>query len=313
MLDFAEFTEEFITGCRNVLKEDTGAYTKIEKAAVSKPQRGVLTGLRFVREGSRIAPTLYAEDMFARYAQGCPVDRIAREAVESIRQSFDIRLPFPEEEFDLSLMMGDIRPRLLSKDRNPEIAGNVPHMDAGEGLMLIADVVRGDYRAIITNDMIKDSGLTEDEIFDAALINVSADEAVLFGLSDMVYKPPGERTELFSSGDGVDAIGDYDVFILSNKDMFWGAAAIFYPGIQDRLRGMIGDFYVIPSSVHELLLLPVTADADPDNLAEMIWSANRSVVDEEEVLSDDLYLCDPGSRKLVPYRASAAKETYAEA
>jgi hypothetical protein len=35
-----------------------------------------------------------------------------------------------------------------------------------------------------------------------------------------------------------------------------------------------------------------TADADPDNISEMIWSANRSVVDEEDVLSDDLYICD---------------------
>ena len=52
--------------------------------------------------------------------------------------------------------------------------------------------------------------------------------------------------------------------------MFWGAAALFYPGVMDRLREMLGDFYVIPSSVHELLLLPITADADPKNISEMI-------------------------------------------
>ena len=298
MLSFTEFTEELITDCKTVLRSEPGDSIEIEKGTVNKPQKGTLTGLRFIKEGNRVAPTLYAEDLYARYTQGHPIDKIAHEAVESIMQSFDISLPFPEDDFDLKDMVSDIRPRLLSKERNHKIAETAPYMDVGGGLMLIADVVRGDFRAMVTKEMMIDSDITDDELFEIALDNVPEDEAVLFGLPDMIYTPPEERTELFGAGRDGSAAEDFDVYILSNRDMFWGAAALFYTGVMDRLREMLGDFYVIPSSVHELLLLPVTADADPKNISQMIWSANRSVVDEEEVLSDDLYICESDSLKI---------------
>ena len=300
MLNFTEFTDELITDCKTVLRAEPGDRIEIEKGTVNKPQKGALTGLRFIKEGSRVAPTLYAEDMYDRYTQGYPIDKIAHEAVESIMKSFDIPLPFPEDDFDLKDMTDDIRPRLISKERNHVIAETAPHMDVADGLMLIADVVRGEFRAMITNDMMKDSDIVEDELFDIALGNIPEGEAVMFGLSDVVYAPPEERTELLGRGVDRSAIDDFEVFILSNRDMFWGAAALFYPGVMDRLREMLGDFYVIPSSVHELLLLPITADADPKNISEMIWSANRSVVDEEEVLSDDLFLCESGVLRIAP-------------
>lgn len=299
MLSFTDFKERFIADCRVMLLADLRGAISIETGKVNKPQRGELTGLRFVKKGSRVAPTLYAEDLYARYAQGCPIDRVVQEAIESIRSSFDVLLPFPEDDFDLSGMMNDVRPRLLSKERNPLIAQSVPHMDVGGGLMLIADIVRGDFRAMITKDMLEDSGITEDELFETALNNIPQGEAVMYGLSEMVNTSSEERTEMLGykadSGIGEDSIerpDDFEVFVLSNREMVWGSAALFYPGVIDRLHDMLGVFYVIPSSVHELLILPASADFDPENISGMIWSANRSVVDEEDVLSDDLYICD---------------------
>jgi hypothetical protein len=109
-------------------------------------------------------------------------------------------------------------------------------------------------------------------------------------------------------GEGGALPDDFEVFVLSNRETYWGAAALFYPGVMDRVHYMLGDFYVIPSSVHELLLLKVTADADPNNIAEMIWSANRSVVDEEEVLSDDLYICDSDKLRIAVRGGSVQRE-----
>ncbi len=292
MLSFREFTEEFITDCNGVLKTAPGSKIRIETGAVNKPQRGELTGLRFIKEGSRVTPTLYAEDLYSRYTRGCPVDRIASEAVETITRSFDIALPFPVDEFDLSSMSGDIRLRLLSIERNPAIAQNVPFKDVGGGLMLITDIVRGDFRAMITNDLLKDFDITKEELFEIAFGNIPEDEATMYVLSEVVYGDPEERSELLSGCERGSLPKDFEVFVLSNREAYWGAAALFYPGVMDKLHDMMGEFYVIPSSVHELLVMRATADADPDNISEMIWSANRSVVDEEDVLSDDLYICD---------------------
>ena len=299
MLSFREFTEEFISGCNGVLKADTKSAIRVETGTVTKPQRGELTGLRFIKEGSRVAPTLYVEDLYSRYTRGCPVERITHEAVETIKRSFDVVLPFPDSDFDLESMREDIRLRLLSIERNPGIAQSVPYMDVGGGLMLIADVVRGDFRAVITNELLKDFDITKDELFEIALGNIPEDEATMYVLSDVVCSGAEEKLELLSGCEHGSLPEDAVVFVLSNREAYWGAAALFYPGVMDKLRDMLGGFYVIPSSVHELLIMRITADADPDYISEMIWSANRSVVDEEDVLSDDLYICESGKLRVL--------------
>ena len=63
--------------------------------------------------------------------------------------------------------------------------------------------------------------------------------------------------------------------------------------VPDGRLKLLGDFYVLPSSVHEFILIAVE-DQDPQQLADLVRSANRSVVKDSEVLSDDLYICESG-------------------
>ena len=61
-----------------------------------------------------------------------------------------------------------------------------------------------------------------------------------------------------------------------------------------------GDFYVLPSSVHELILIAVD-DQDPQQLADLVRSANRSVVRDNEILANDLYICESGELHRVSF------------
>jgi len=63
------------------------------------------------------------------------------------------------------------------------------------------------------------------------------------------------------------------------------------------------DFYVLPSSIHEMLLLPVNDAFSPDYLQSVIRDANKRVVLEEEVLSDNLYFYSLKERKMRKYEA----------
>ena len=72
------------------------------------------------------------------------------------------------------------------------------------------------------------------------------------------------------------------------------AGALFYPGVINRIHELLGgDFYVLPSSVHELILIAVD-DQDPQQLADLVRSANRSVVRHNEILANDLFICESG-------------------
>ena len=57
---------------------------------------------------------------------------------------------------------------------------------------------------------------------------------------------------------------------------------------------------MLPSSVHELILIAAD-DQDPKQLADLVRSANRSVVEERDILADDLYVCEAGVLKRVSY------------
>ena len=78
--------------------------------------------------------------------------------------------------------------------------------------------------------------------------------------------------------------------VLSNNGM-QGAACMLYPHCLKKLAEDMGnDLYILPSSVHEVIMLPLRADTDFDELKDMVYQINRSQLAREEFLSDNVYL-----------------------
>ena len=79
-------------------------------------------------------------------------------------------------------------------------------------------------------------------------------------------------------------------FILTNERGINGAAVILYPGCLKEIGEITGlDLYILPSSIHELLVIPDDGNVYTHELKHMIHEVNESCVVEEEVLSDQLY------------------------
>ena len=80
-------------------------------------------------------------------------------------------------------------------------------------------------------------------------------------------------------------------YIISNNERSYGAASICYHGVVKELSDELSsDLYLIPSSVHEFLAVPVIADMDIEYLNDMIRSINQSQIMPPEVLSDHTYI-----------------------
>ncbi|MBR1523675.1 MAG: hypothetical protein IJ641_04380, partial [Lachnospiraceae bacterium] len=87
-----------------------------------------------------------------------------------------------------------------------------------------------------------------------------------------------------------DISNETPMYILSNKDRINGAGAMMYDGILRKFAGNLGnDIYILPSSIHELILVPECDVMDPDSLMEMIADVNDTQVSREEILSYSLY------------------------
>ena len=87
---------------------------------------------------------------------------------------------------------------------------------------------------------------------------------------------------------------DDDVlYVLTNNSKTEGAGVIFYPDVADTIyRNMPENYYLIPSSVHEWLVVSKNR-TDKESLEEMVRSVNESTVDPKEQLSDMVHEYDP--------------------
>ncbi len=80
------------------------------------------------------------------------------------------------------------------------------------------------------------------------------------------------------------------MYVLSNRYRLNGSICILYPDVLKEFAGCIGsDFYILPSSVHEVLLLPAAGDHSRDELAGMVQTVNQGQLSGAEILSDHVY------------------------
>lgn len=302
MLDLMGFKEEFVSQCRSTLCESGPHDMEIEERKVNKAQRGVLNGLLFKREGLNCAPTFYIEDFYKEYKAGTPIADLSHDVVETAVRSMGLADLLARESFDMLENPDNLRVRMLNRSRNKEYLKGKPYRELGCGFVYIAEIGRGEYGAVITEELMNEFDMTTDELFDKAIRNTVRDfPAVLHDLGESIMSGTEECENLLDKPAGRAPAGAGPGFVLTNSRFFWGAGALFYPGMIERIHELLnGDFYVLPSSVHELILIRVE-DQDPQQLADLVRSANLSVVKDNEILADDLYICESGNFYRVSY------------
>ena len=80
------------------------------------------------------------------------------------------------------------------------------------------------------------------------------------------------------------------LYVLSNQRNLHGAAVILYDGVLREFAGnMRRDLIILPSSIHEVLLIPYEEGSDLSELKQMVMYVNSTEVSEEEILSDNVY------------------------
>lgn len=82
----------------------------------------------------------------------------------------------------------------------------------------------------------------------------------------------------------------FPVFVLSNNHRMYGSSVMLYDGAIKSSADMLGDdLIIIPSSIHELLLIPASNCGSVESMKEAVLYTNRTVLDADDVLSDSIY------------------------
>jgi hypothetical protein len=116
-------------------------------------------------------------------------------------------------------------------------------------------------------------------------------------MSSALFSP--ERINLLDRDEPVAPEDIGSMYVLTNASGSLGAAALFYPDVKEKTGEILGsDYYILPSSIHEVILVPDAAGIDKKELCDMVKQANRTVVEPQDILSDNVYHYSRDDRRL---------------
>ena len=259
---------------------------------VVNKSNAVLTGVCIKRPGSNIGPNVYMEQFFGRFNNGENFEDLAKKILEvaeaNMKQSVDTTL---FTNWDKAAK--NVRPKLVPRKENESYLKDkvwtpfldlaivyrieIPEMNADGG---IAGVV-------VTQELLDKLGISPEELDKVARENISDDIIFISMVEMFAGQLPRDAVEMM--------IAQNPMRILTNSEKINGAVQLLNPAAIEKVKVVIGNrFYIIPSSIHEVIILPPAMVPDESCLKDLITNVNAEELDPEDILSDHAYLYADG-------------------
>lgn len=261
-----------------------------------------LFGLSLTRADSMIGVTVYLDDLYDRLTEGEVMDQISEDIIARCAYSMVSSRPDfmweaqSKEYYSLENVKNRLSVRLLDVRLNKCYMEQRPYIDVGNGLALIAYIneteeIYSEWKIAITNDLLDDMGCDKQTVMTEAIKNtMRIAPAAMFKISEaLTESEPTNYLEI----DSDDIQDEKTVYTITNEARFHGAAALYYPGVMKKAAEIIGSsYYVIPSSIHEVIVVPDSLGSIPAYLADALMEGNEKVVEKEDVLSEHIFYYD---------------------
>jgi hypothetical protein len=286
-MDFKEFGTMIL---ENVEKRLDGEHS-LEIRDYPKNNGVVNHGLTIRTNVVNLCPCIYLDAFYDRYLSGeMNPDEVAEEVVKIYRQN-EPKMSWDTRRFtDYDMAKKNLRFHLINTEKNLELLETLPHRDFL------------DLSIIYTVDLPCDEGK------DVGRIQVKNEHAVMWGVDEeTLYQQATENMDYCDasllenmgtvlnsfSKDADKPVVDCNepMYVLSNIRRYYGAIRILDEEILKAAADLLGeDFIILPSSLHEVLLVPDTAEAgELENLVNMVREVNDTQVAEQEILSYHVY------------------------
>ena len=245
----------------------------------------------------RLSSVIYVDEFYYKYQQKkLTVEETANEVVKinnsvSDKRDIDISSIFNWESCKDKIIF-----RLISAKNNKKYLTNVsyvPFLDLAIMFTLCYDIDEDGIKTLrITKAMMDGWGVEVQDLMNHALINTPR----LFPpkvqtLCDVICSFLGYRPD-------EDIDNEVPMILVTNTAMVYGATTILYEDTVTKLADSIGEsFYIIPSSIHEVLVLPQSHVDDQENINSLIREVNSDHVVNEDVLSDRVYFYNKDEKR----------------
>ena len=288
-----EFTN-FTTLVQREVEKRAGENYRVKLNDVMKNNGVVLRGITLMQDDSNISPTIYLNPYYDAYENGdTTLGTVIDEVIDTyernkINRSIDMKFFLNYETVRSRIIF-----KLINTEKNRELLRDVPYIPFHDLSIvfqcLVSEERFGNASILIHNVHLQLWKVNARELYECALENTP----LLQGYEQADMNTVLEEMKALGGIDDEeieDMQQEVPMYVLSNKSRINGASCILYKDIlKDFAMVVDKDLYVLPSSIHEVILLPSDGTQESEQLKEMVREINQSQVEKEEVLSDSVY------------------------
>lgn len=289
-MDYNEFREEIL----KELQKRHGDGMEIIVSKIKKNNGADYYGVRFQSQSAGKGITLGAvfrlDYLYEAYADG-KMDIAA--CAEALWEKYEKnKEPEGLQQFVKDMRKWDsvkknVYPVLLPMEGNADLLSElvkIPMLD-----LAVIFVIRGKISdsgcgtVKITTVMMEDYKVSSQELYAVAMENLRNDGYRFQSMTEVLRGLYPQAEEKISM--------EKEMYVLSNASGMYGAVGILNRElIRKFAEGR--DFYILPSSVHEMIFIPASDEYIVSELDQMVEEINRTQVILEERLTDHCYFYD---------------------
>lgn len=287
-MNFSIFKEEVIRELEGRLPENF----KINSNRVLKNNSVVLEGL-MIKEGDQsVVPSIYLEPFFDKFLSGYSIPKIVDDIIKLYEET--VNRPGTLKKFEMSRadIIDNLYIRLVSFERNQELLRDSIYFEVLDLAAVVYFCVEKGQSEVasarLTQSLCERYKIDGNEAMEKALVNTEK-------LFPPVVKPMADVLENLkyvrnSDVQGLKEYLDVPMYVLTNSSGLNGASCLLYEGLLEELyKRFEEDFYILPSSIHEVILMPTSACPEVEMLTDLVTTINREEINDMEILSDRVY------------------------
>ena len=258
------------------------------------------------------ANLLHMKYFYEEYERGKNIDELTAAIAMAYKEA---REGYNERNIDIEILskpdINYIVPRLVNYEKNKEMLSNCPYILFQDMAITFRVVCFKDNKdvmsTIVNNVMFERLDMSTEELYEISLKNYER-------IFPPVTRKLGEIIREMGY-DMPDPSMENMMYVVTNDSGINGATSILLDVVRDNLAEVFeNDYYLIPSSVHELIAIEVTEEMEPEIVIGFIKDVNKTTVSNQDYLSDTLYHYDVKKMKIsmVNPPESMRKEVFIE-
>lgn len=260
-------------------------------------------GIVLKKRDEFISPTVYVDGFYQDFKRKKKtIPEVAKEVLEVLERVKTHAMHYQEFSIDFDDCRGYIVYRLISYERNKLFLQTVPHLPFLDLAIVFSVICRisesGLETITVTNELMEKWQTDTKEL--VRLAEKNTPELLPLTMDSLA----SVLTRLMGCSDDRETMAAPDMeqpmILLSNASGVNGASVMLYPGVIEQMAVQYdSDLYILPSSIHELIVVPGDGAGTREELSEMVRDINENHVSREEVLSDTAYYYDRTKKRFL--------------